>query len=311
MMHDNLSETNIDGSNNTVFLNKTNQINSVNQTLDIHNDDNSIVLMNHPKRTKHKSFLKRNKNYGYMPKFYIHEYKRFMMLFVLWLVINIIIVSLSSLSCVMIVNNANISNWTMLTLLPIVLVAISFLIIYTNNFIDFRNEARNVDFSQEKVITINIKKLYKRLKTGYMNINWFCLLSYILSGLTILIVYLVAWAMTFKWDGGPKWGVLNNARLPYNPLFLVIVICAITWMFCTFILHISLLVSCHIRANKIDHFYSVQIVSNDEIDMLKKKKNRRNAIIVIAIIATIVLFGIYIYKIIKTKKTNNINVYTK
>jgi hypothetical protein len=45
--------------------------------------------------------------------------------------------------------------------------------------------------------------------------------------------------------------------------------------------------------------------------MLKKKKNRRDAIIFMAIIAIIVLIGLYIYKTIKAKKTNNINVYTK
>jgi hypothetical protein len=59
----------------------------------------------------------------------------------------------------------------MLSLLPCIILTLSFLVIYTNNFIDFRNEAKNVDFQKEKVITINIKKLYMRLKTAYININ--------------------------------------------------------------------------------------------------------------------------------------------
>ncbi len=312
MMHDDSLKTSIENFDNAIYLNKTSQINTAGQSLDIKtNVDNSVILLKQQKKDKFKSFLKRNKNFSFIPKFYIHEYKRFMALFILWLIINVIVVSLSSWASIVIINSAHISNWVMLTLLPCIILTLSFLVIYTNNFIDFRNEAKNVDFQKEKVITINIKKLYMRLKTAYININWFCALSYILSCFVILIVYLVAWSMTFRWDSGPKWGILNDGRFQYNPIFLIIVISAVTWIFLTFIFHVSSLVSCYVRSNKIDHFYSIQIIPSDEINMLKKKKNHRDAIIFMAFIAIIVLIGLYIYRTIKTKKTNNISVYTK
>jgi hypothetical protein len=97
MMHDDSLKTSIENFDNAIYLNKTSQINTAGQSLDIKtNVDNSVILLKQQKKDKFKSFLKRNKNFSFIPKFYIHEYKRFMALFILWLIINVIVVSLSS-----------------------------------------------------------------------------------------------------------------------------------------------------------------------------------------------------------------------
>jgi hypothetical protein len=59
----------------------------------------------------------------------------------------------------------------MLLLAPPVILVGALLIVYATKYYNFRSEARTINFKDEKVLSINVQKLYKRLKTGYININ--------------------------------------------------------------------------------------------------------------------------------------------
>lgn len=248
-----------------------------------------------------------NANAKAFPKFYLREYKRSGRLVIMWLILTAICLGLEIWAMIAIINST-VNNWTLLTLIPALTLCIAFLIVYINNWINFRNEARNVDFTQGKIPTLSVMKLYKRLKTAHINVNWFCCLTYVAGGLAILITYLIGWGITIQ-AKEPTWGVLDPNFGPYvntcgSSLLITVIVCS-TAMIIAFLLHVILLVTNYVRAGKIDNFYSVQIVSDEELNALKKKKNKRDLIIFLAVIMVIALIGMLIYKIIKSKKVNN------
>ncbi|MCQ3907654.1 MAG: hypothetical protein MJ219_02710 [Mycoplasmoidaceae bacterium] len=76
-------------------------------------------------------------------------------------------------------------------------------------------------------------------------------------------------------------------------------------MIIAFFAHVILLVTNYTRAAKIDSYYSVQIVSDEELRAIKKYKNRRDLYIFIAVVMVLALIGVLIYKLIKSRKVNN------
>jgi len=239
-----------------------------------------------------------NQNAKALPKFYVQELRRFARLFYMWIAIVIGVFALETWAMIAIAKSS-VSNWAMLTMIPGAGLTIGFLIVYANNYFNFRNEAKNADFTKEKLVTVNVTKLYRRLKCAYINVNWFCTLTYVVSGLTILITYIVAWAIS------RKWGDFSTDLFAGAFACKVTIICSIIAMFIAFFLHIYLLVTNYVRASKIDQFYGVQIVSPEELALLKKKKMKTDAIIFAAVVMLIILIGFLIYKLIKNRKVNN------
>ncbi|MBQ0045405.1 MAG: hypothetical protein KBS35_00745, partial [Mycoplasma sp.] len=178
-----------------------------------------------------------NKNAKALPKFYIQEYKRSGRLVILWAVITAICLALEIWAMVAIIQST-VNNWAMLTLIPAITLCIAFFIIYLNNWLNFRSEARNVDFTQGKIPTINVMKLYKRLKTAHINVNWFCGLTYVAGGLCILITYLVGYGIAINYfvqhggiEGRTIWGILDPSFEPYvgtcgASLLVTVIVCA-------------------------------------------------------------------------------------
>lgn len=267
------------------------------------------------KKVDLRSIEQVNKNAKSLPKFYIKEYKRSGRLVILWAAITAVCLGLELWAMVSIIQST-VSNWAMLTLIPGITLCVAFLIIYLNNWLNFRSEARNVDFSQGKIPTINVMKLYKRLKTAHINVNWFCFLTYIAGGLCILITYLVGYGIAINYfvhhggiEGQSVWGHLEPSFQPYvgtcgASLLITVIVCA-TAMITAFLLHVVLLVTNYIRAAQIDNFYSVQIVSDEELTAIKKKKNKRDLFIFLAVVLILVLVGLLIYKFVKSKKVSN------
>lgn len=260
---------------------------------------------------------KANKNYSALPKFYLREYKRSARLAIMWAVITAICAGLETWALVEILRSP-VNNWIALTLIPAITLCIAMLVIYINNWINFKNEARTVDFTQGKIPTINVMKLYKRLKTAHINVNWFCCLTYVVGGLAILITYIVGWAIAVNYfmkngnpDHLPVWGVLDPNYLPYKEpgscgasILISVIVCSAS-MLTAFILHVVLLVTNYVRAGKIDSFYAVQIVSDEELNALKKKKNKRDLFIFLGVVMVVALIGLLIYKAVKSKRVSN------
>jgi hypothetical protein len=57
-----------------------------------------------------------------------------------------------------------------------------------------KNEAKTINFKDQKTLSTNTVNLYKRLKVAYLNANWFCSLGYILcvGAFVCLIIGVIA-----------------------------------------------------------------------------------------------------------------------
>lgn len=259
-----------------------------------------VQLKKLPKGSARKTIQEINPKSSFMPKFYLKELRRHYMVVWLWVALTIACTALESWALVAILQNETVNNWVALTLIPLEALCIAFLVMYANKYINYRNEARSVDF-EGKPVTICVRKLYIRLKSAHINANWFCGLFYVLGLYCVGICYLVAGFLTNNWgDISPE-----NLAQYGGPAILITVICAIVTVFIAFFMHIFLLVTSHARAGKIDAYYTVQIVSDEELKEIKKQKNKRDMIIFFAIVMILVLVGLLIYRLVKSRKVNN------
>jgi hypothetical protein len=69
----------------------------------------------------------------------------------------------------------------------------------------------------------------------------------------------------------------------------------------TALLHIGLLILNYLRAARIENFYNFMIVSQEELSVIKKQKNKRDLII---FLTSCLIIGVLIYLIYKLVKRN-------
>jgi hypothetical protein len=181
-------------------------------------------------------------------------------------------------------------------------------IVNMNKYYCFRGESKTINFKDEKTLSINTMKVYKRLKTGYINVNWMSLTSYIVSGLIILINFIVAWA-----DTRVKFGTWDINMVPANlrghyMIYEIIFWASVSAILITLILHATLLLTNYIRTSRIENFYNFQIVSQEDLDLIKKQKNRRDLIIFLCSIAFVCIIGFFIYRLVKRNRSTKVVV---
>ncbi len=253
-----------------------------------------------PKGSGRQTIDQINPNARSMPKFYKKELHRHYLLVWLWAILTTLCVAFETWALIAILQNETVNNWVALTLIPLLSLCIAFLILYANKYINYRNEARCVNF-EGKPVTICVRKLYIRLKSAHINANWFCSLFYVLGLYCVGICFMVAGFLTGNWgDISPE-----NLAQHGGPAILITVICSIIMVFISFFMHIFLLVTNHARAGKIDSYYGVQIVSDEELKEVKKHKNKRDMIIFFAVVMVLVLVGLLIYRLVRARKVQN------
>lgn len=191
-------------------------------------------------------------------------------------------------------------------------------------------ESKIIDFSKEKVVSINIQKTYKRLRVSSININWTCFSIYIflLAAYFILLLLSVVLGIRFggagfDWKNADNWwknlinGVnwKNGFRRIWTPSAdeagNVYFVCSISFIICfcfTIIYHPYALVSTSNRIEAIDEFYGFPIVSDEIIEKARKKAFWRGFILfaIMSIFLFFIVFGIY--KNYKTASLNKNNI---
>jgi hypothetical protein len=208
----------------------------------------------------------------------------------------------------LIIASTEINSFVSLLLIPLVVLLVSLWIVYTNKFYMFRQEAKTINFKDEKTLSINTVKLYKRLKVGYINVNWMSATSYGVCLLVILINFIVSWAMTKSLGYGfGYWDFSGELFWKYG-IFEIIFWCTVGTLLITVILHAVLLLTNYLRYSRIENFYNFLIVPQEEIDALKKQKNRRDLIIFICSLLIVGLIGFLIYKLVRRNKTTQVVV---
>jgi hypothetical protein len=69
-----------------------------------------------------------------------------------------------------------------------------------------------------------------------------------------------------------------------------------------------LLLTNYIRASRIENFYNFQIVPQEELNLIKKQKNRRDLIIFLCTIAFVGIIGFFIYRLVKRNRAAKVIV---
>ncbi len=252
---------------NNIFTNTTAKVPHVAQSIPVDNNQ----------KCKTKSYLNKiqtiNKNYAFFPKFYLKELRGYFRLSIFWLIAIIIWFILGSITFHFILKNPKVNNFLALFLLFGVIFLLILFIRFFTIYFNYFNEAKTIDFSKGKIVSVNVNKLYKRLKSAHININWMCLLSYVLCLWTIIINYFSAWII-----GKAKFGDISYQTHCHH-VHLVLLFLPISVILLTLFLHIILLITNYFRATRIDNFYGVQIISDNDINEIKKNKNKRDFII--------------------------------
>lgn len=245
---------------------------------------------------------------SYFPDFYKKELKNAFSSFILWTIIWFLSLAAAGTAIYFIVTDNQCSNYVSILLVPAIILITSLWVVAINKFYCFRSESKTINFKDEKTLSINVTKVYKRLKTGYININWMSLLAYTVSLLAILINFIVAWADTHvkfgTWNANTVDEAFRGRYIIYEIIFWV----AVSTILLTIILQAILLLSSYVRASRIENFYNFQIVPQEELTLIKKQKNRRNLIIFLCAIALVGIIGFFIYRLVKRSKTTKVVV---
>lgn len=232
---------------------------------------------------------------SYFPKFYKKETKNALIMFCVWL--SLLAVSLGVIGYgIYAVLKSHDSNWLCLLFIPPFLILAGVFVVYTGRYFNFRSEAKTINFKDEKTLSINVQKLYKRLKTGHINVNWMCLTSYVVFGLFILFVFIVA-----KILNGTKFGTWDPSKLGGDYIYEILFFSGLAALIITGLLHVGLLVCNYLRAARIENFYNFMIVNQEELNVIKKQKNKRDLII---FLTSCLVIGVIIYLIYKLVKRN-------
>lgn len=250
---------------------------------------------------------------GYFPIFYKKEIRNALTIFVIWTILLFAMLAASATAMFFIIRDSNISSYLCLLLIPVIVLVVSLWIVYTNKYFCFRGEAKNINFKDEKVLSINVVKLYKRLKTGHINVNWMCITSYVLSLLVILINFIVAWGWSKASGHSTSFGTWNATTVDPSIRDGFVVIEIVFWsaigaLFITVLLHAWLLLSNYIRCARIENYYNFMIVPQEELNTLKKQKAKRDLIIFLCAIVLVGLIGLLIYKLVTRRKATQITV---
>ena len=278
---------------NNVFTNTTGKVPHVVQSIPVKNKY----------KWERKSYLDKirstNKNYAFIPKFYLKELKRYFHLSIFWFATVVLWFILGAITFHFIVKNTRVNNSLSLFLLLGIILLIALFVRYFTIYINYFNEAKTVDFSKGKIVSVSVNRLYKRLKSAHININWMCLLSHTLSLWTIFINYFLAWIISKA-----KFGDISY-QTHHHHAHLVLLFLPISVILLTLFLHIILLVTNYFRATRIDNFYGVQIISDSDLSVIKKSKNKRNFIIFFTLALLFVFIIILIIRHFKKKKRND------
>ena len=286
----------------------THQINTlkINHQDDIYANSESFSGYKSQNAKKESKLQKYNMYFSYIPKFYLKELSFaklvafiYIGLFSLFVIGAIVLVSL-----VLTIWKNNINPYILLLLIiPFVLIFPKF-IFSINRYNNFYIEAKTINFRDEKVLSPNIQKIYRKLKTSYIDVNWLCSGIYVISLLTVVIDSLLPifiYKSNFADFNTP---IIRDNQYTYIVLFWSL----ISLIAITFGAHMWILILNYLRAANIENFYNYMLIDPNEIINVKKAKNKRDAIIFFAIIMTIAFLIWIVIRIIKRKQATKVVV---
>ena len=270
------------------------------------NDSFTQYRIQQQNKRKKSKLQKINLYYSYIPNFYLKELSYARLSVVLYTIFfSLFIVGAAVLTyLILTVWKNNVNPWILLLLvIPFIFFLVKF-ILAINRYKNFYVEAKSINFCDEKILSSNIQKIYRKLKTHYIDINWFCVAAYVVSLIIMLIDSLLPIFIYKTRFADFVTPITVDNQYTYMVLFWT----CVGFIICTLFWHISVLVSSYIRAANIENFYNYMLIDPNEISNIKKAKNRRDAIIFFTIVLTIVFLVWIVVRLIKRKQATKVVV---
>lgn len=286
----------------------THQINTLKINLETSAEVNDPV--NFPeleeKKVKRSKLQDTNIYYSYIPKFYLKELSYAKILTIIFGVLfaAIFITGAVLMSLSFTVWQGHINPYIFLLLLIPLAFFLTKFIIAVNRFKNFNNEAMMINFRDEKVLSNNIQRICRKLKTNYIDVNWFCAGAYVILLLIMLvdaILPMIIYHAPFADFNTP---ITVDGQYTYFVLFWT----SVGVLVFTLLSHIWIVVSSYLRVSNIENFYNYMVIDPNEIAAIKKSKMKRDAVIFFAVILTIAFIIWLVVRLVKRNQQTKVVV---
>lgn len=167
-----------------------------------------------------------------------------------------------------------------------------------------KKELKNNDYllSKDKIFT-SLTKIYKSLVVSNIYLNWISLSTYVVSGLLILLTFIVTYFTNLSYNGENNFGNLFLYGGVDKSAFIVV------WTFAAFSFFMMLLQIIYnplniYRKNQLELYYGKTLISEELIEKCKKTANKRGMIIFFSSVIMISFIVVITYFVLrrKTKK---------
>ena len=270
----------------------------------INQDD--LLKQNNIKQTFFQKFKEKSKdfkkNLANVEQFYKFEYRYAKITWIISIFFSLIAIGLMC-GISYVIFGLNYSTWLYLPVVLFSVLCFSTLIINTIRVRSMKKELKNNGYQITKDTGLtSITSIYKRLITSNYYLNWGAASIYVVSGLLILMTFIVCYFINLADRGAPmpNFGDLIIQRGTNNsPLIVVWTFASLC--FTTMILQLIFNPLNIYRKNQIEVFYGKTLISEEMIEKYRKNANRKGIAIFIGSTAIISLTVLIVYFVMKKK----------
>jgi hypothetical protein len=267
------------------------------------NQETASIVLNQPNSAIQgfipKKVPAQNINNGstFKNNFYFQEYKSLKFWNNLLLTFWFLIIA-GAVSIVVYIVVSNMALWYIVFPAAMFVVASScFIHVMLNNINIKRDFTNTVLPANSKVILPSLVKIYRRLSTNSININWLTIGIAFYGILTALACLFSSWIINLLDNKSIDFGSLviyNNDRILEYVVYSIAAILVLA-----IIMYVVSNTLRGIRISKIDSFYGFQIVHINEINQIKKSLNKRNKWVFLSMLILIFFVFWVSYRITK------------
>ncbi|MCV3728419.1 hypothetical protein OF376_01390 [Ureaplasma miroungigenitalium] len=203
----------------------------------------------------------------------------------------------------------NFTPWIFLPFLMMFVVCFCMTLSVSSDYRNFKREGKNLSQSLDACNTSNfILKIYKKLVTAPIIINWISASLYLVLGFCILFTFLLTYLINLINNGAIHLNEisfgdlriikdpvnLNNPQNVKTPLYAVI---SFGTLLCfVFVTHLMMITSAKIRLDRMNVYYTQPIITNEDELKLKQSAFKKGLIVfcILLVIIGIILLVIYL-----------------
>lgn len=276
-------------------------------TREIDDGENITIKSTKQKQVSPKKIAKmkakqlRSEQYKKVPKFFRFEYKTSIVCF--WLSSIFLLAGFSLLTYIAVASSMGTLDYWLL--LPTGVCILVFGCLFTKSALDYNylhKDLRNSNFLvDESTPMTSIRKMYKKLIGANISLNWISAAVYVVSGLGVLLTYVVTYFMNLTALEYNDFTRLVIGSNNYLPVIFVWVFVGISCL--ALLIQITFNIINRKRRNDIELFYKNPIFDELEVSKIKKNANIKGAIIFSFSVFVVGFIVLMVYFILKRKKS--------